>query len=1500
MTPLMKLGFRRPLENSDLWELRPEDKTGVLVGKFRKHWDAECARAKAARESSRATGAGAASPKPHKKKKHANGNNHTNEKEKAPPGHTPNLLKALVRTFGRRFFLGGTCLKVFNDASQFVSPVIMKQLIMFVRSQQTETPAPLWHGYGLAAVMYVAMLLGAACENQYFQNVMTVGLHIRGVLISSVFDHAMILSQRGRKGRSPGKMVNLVSNDAENLQRTCQNMNTAWSAPLRIIVAMVLLYNELSWAALVGFSLLAFSIPVQREFVKRQGKLYRKTAGLTDKRLKHSNEAVMSMNVIKMYAWQDSMRGRIGMARDEELKVLTSAKLLGAWNTVMITAVPILVTIVSFSCYATAIGNLTAEKAFTSMALFGVLRYPLIQLPSIITQLVSASVSLGRLCDFLTADTVTADSLRSREASRNSSGGKADDGAVATQEGGAAPIISIDKDAAFAWDIDSEDADMHDVPLSVSQGQLVTVVGRTGSGKSSLLSVMLGELACVSPSKHGDSANIQGSVAYVPQESWVFNATLRDNILFGTPYDEERYNKAVSVAQMTSDLAQLADGDHTEIGEKGVNLSGGQRQRVAIARAVYADADVYLFDDPLSALDAKVARKVYDECICGHLRGKTIVLVTNRVEFVGGSDTVVLMDEGAISASGTFSWMRENSSAFAHMMQGIGDVSEAEAAAGGGEDGGEKKEADESASDTPADGAGTNKKTKDQDEASKDKSGNGALIKKEHRATGSVSLAVVAAYGRAMGGISILITVVLLYVLTEGVKIGSTYWVKFWASDQFNLMDKTPPVSVFNSTTNETVIVAAGSISTNTAYLSTYVGGYAGFSLMAVVLTLCSAYVQTFASLRAARSLHSSMIASLLRAPMSFFHATPLGRIMNRFSKDQNDIDKTMEFAVGLLIRGFVQLTGAFVVIGLATPYTLLAFVPVLFGFVYVQRYFQRSSRELKRMDSVSRSPVYAHFSECLNGLSSIRAYGRLPLMGSMNRIRLDNHLRMNLASFSANRWLGMRMELLGGLLIFASAIFIVVGAKQLEPESVGLQLSYAIQITGLLNLVVRISSLAENSFNSVERVLEYASTPPERADVSTPEKQTQLAAAKWPSEGAISFQDVVARYRADLEPVLNSLTFSIGKCEKVGIVGRTGAGKSSLFLTLFRIIERDSGKISIDGQDIETMGLNDLRHALAIIPQEPVLFSGTVRFNLDPFGEFDDAQLWFALERAHLKEYVKTHGVGKAGLDMQVGESGSNFSVGQRQLLCLARALLKDSKILVLDEATAAVDVETDNLIQSTIREAFANCTTLTIAHRLNTIIDSDRVLVLERGTKLEYDTPANLLDPSKGYSAFSSMVEETGPENAAHLRAMARGEAESTAGSAAGRTKKVEPASQKEQDVAARRRSLSGLAPVLKSFGATGAPGISGAVGGVMHTADHAVASLRDLVQAVGSGGAGEDILIRELNASGMDELGWLQRLRDMLVQLNVLIEGHIDDLVREQGGVLREASDLASRLN
>ena len=1253
LNPLMTLGHKRPLDREDVWMLPKTQSAKFLSNQFLTHW------------------------------------------EKETNADKPSLLRALRRTYLKDFLIAG-CFKLFNDAAQFVGPIFIGLFIQFIASQKSANPIDQSVGYLYAVCIFLGQLIGALAENQYFQRIMSTGLHVRSVLISSIFKTAMSLSAKGRHGRSAGKMVNLMSSDSEGLQQATQGLWNAWSAPVRIVVALVLLYGQLQWATFVGVVMLACSVPVQKSFIGKSMKIFRASAKTTDERLKYQNELFGNMNVVKMYAWEDSFEDRVQKVRTEELDLLWKGKMLQIWNSFFITAIPILVTVVTFAVYSIWIGEMDAEKAFTSIAYFAVLRYPLIQLPSVINMIANAQVMVKRLEDFLMADVLEETPFQALPEGKENT-----------------PAVSIHPKAEFAWNIDQTDSSLSKAGIDISPGQFVSIIGGTGQGKSTMLSAMLGELPCISG--HPDAARIYGSIAYVPQESWVFNATLRENILFGLPYDEVRYNKAVHVARMTRDLELMPAGDSTEIGEKGVNLSGGQRQRLSIARAVYADADVYLFDDPLSALDAKVAREVFDMCIRGHLKSKTIILVTNRVEFISSSDAIILMSEQQIGAKGTYKELLESSSDFRSMMQNIGDANEIDA--------------NDVEAETNADGEeNSNGETKKASEQKKNEAV-AKLIKKETRRKGNVSWDTINAYISAVGGKCVVFSLLFSYLLAEIFRLVSSYWLKFWSSDEFGL----------NGTTS---------------YLSVYLGLFAFFSFCQTLVALVTQYGMSVAGMKGSKVMHTNMVSSLLRAPMSFFHANPHGRIINRFTKDISDIDKYMIMFTSLVLRSVVQLSGTLVIIGMQTPYTLLTFVPVMCVFFFVQRYFQETSRELKRLDATTRSPIYAHFSECLHGIANIRAYKRAKEVNNSLGLKLNSHLRMNLAQFSANRWLSVRLEFLGGSLVFFSCLFVVVGYQQIDASAAGMQLSFALQITSLLNMLVRLTSLAENSFNAVERIKEYSDVEQERpkADVND-----NLLEGKWPQEGKIEYREVVARYRTDLPPVLKGLSFDIKPMEKVGLVGRTGAGKSSLFLTLFRIVERDdgAGSISIDGVDISSVGLKLLRDSISIIPQEPVLFVGTARFNLDPFDKYSDAEVWRALENAHMKKCIMDSGM---GLDMIVEENGSNFSVGQRQLICLARALLKNSKILVLDEATAAVDVETDHLIQATIRKSFSHCSTLTIAHRLDTIIDSDRVLVLDNGKALEFDTPKELLTNPK-YSEFAGMVKETGAETEKYLRSVAMG---------------------------------------------------------------------------------------------------------------------------------------------
>ncbi|CAI5495011.1 unnamed protein product [Closterium sp. Naga37s-1] len=1428
MTPLMATGYRRPLEDSDVWRLNDGDRTATVYGRFECAWREEKGRPK------------------------------------------PWLLRALHSCFGRRFWWGGF-FKIGNDASQFVGPLMLSRLLSAMQSGE-----PAWHGYIYASIIFLGLVGGVICEAQYFQNVMRVGFQLRQAMVAAVFSKSLRLSHSGRQGFSTGRITNMMTNDAESLQMVCQQLHGLWSAPMRILVCIFLLYQQLGVASLLGLLMLLLMIPAQAVIVNRVQKLVKASLQRSDKRVALMSEVLAAMDVVKSYTWEESFQGKVARVRSDEMGQISKAQYIMAINFLLMSVVPVLVTVVSFGCYSLLGHQLTAAKAFTSISLFAVLRFPLYMFPNLITQVVNVNVSLTRLQEMLLADETDIDAP--------------------------APPIDPTKPAVEVWHAGWSGR------YRAGQGATGTVVCGcqsrarqvvAGQGKSSLVSALLGEMPMVA----GDSPPIiRGRVAYVSQVSWIFNATVRENILFGLPYERQRYERAVRVSALERDLQLLPGGDLTEIGERGVNVSGGQKQRISIARAVYSDADVFFFDDPLSALDAHVAKQVYDTCVRTELAGRTRIMVTNQLHFLPAVDWVVMVEGGRIAEQGPYAQLKASAPKFQRLLEKAGALEEhgeeevggeggetaGDAGSGGDETSAEAAAAAATAGSSSSGGGNDSAAAANGDSSSSngvgEKSGSGkgekggaaggtTLVQTEDKAQGVVSAAVVWRYVKAMGGSTVLTVLISLYVLVEAARVLASVWISVWTgsvsqegegghgslyfvagyslislgqvlltfANQYFLVSSGQARGVLAVLISLYVLVEAARVLAS-VWISVWTGsvspgggggqgslyfvvGYSLISLGQVLLTFANQYFlvsafgvllpesglssarchagghsprfestqnsilvpshifllsplpgafQVFSSQRAARRLHDAMLAAILRAPMSFFHTNPVGRLINRFTKDTSDIDKNLAQYTSLCLGGIFQLLSTFALIGVLNTVALWAIVPLLLLFYIVYLYFQNTAREVKRWDSVTRSPVYSQFAEALNGLATIRAYRAAARMAGMNGRAVDRNTRFTLVSMSANRWLAIRLEFLGGLMIFATAVFAVMDVQRAGDQAalapvMGLILSYALQITAMMTMVLRLLSVAENSFNAVERVGSYADIPAE-APAIIPSHRPPPG---WPQQGEVLFEDVVMRYRPDLPPVLRGLSALVQGGEKVGVVGRTGAGKSSLFNSLFRLAEIESGRICIDGQDLKLFGVTDVRRALMIIPQTPVLFTGTLRFNLDPFSERSDGEVWEALGRAHLREVVSRMPL---GLDTEVAEGGENFSVGQRQLISLARALLKESRILVLDEATAAVDVGTDALIQRTVREEFKGRTMLTIAHRLNTIMDSDRILVMDAGMALEYDTPANLVLNEN--SIFAAMVRSTGPQTAKYLRSVALGEvalADELAGRAAAQEKQM-----------------------------------------------------------------------------------------------------------------------------
>ncbi|EYU19138.1 hypothetical protein MIMGU_mgv1a0001471mg, partial [Erythranthe guttata] len=1112
MNPIMQLGYKRPLTEKDVWKLDTWDQTETLndsyvhkyINKFQRSWADEIRRPK------------------------------------------PWLLRALNRSLGGRFWWGGFW-KIGNDASQFIGPLVLSQLL---QSMQRGDPASI--GYIYAFSIFLGVVFGVLCEAQYFQNVMRVGYRLRSTLVAAVFRKSLRLTHESRKKFASGKVTNLMTTDAEALQQVCQSLHALWSAPFRIIIALVLLYQQLGVASLLGALLLVLLFPIQTFTISKMQKLTKEGLLCTDKRIGLMNEILAAMDTVKCYAWEDSFQTKVQGVRNEELSWYRKAQLLGALNTFMLNSIPVVVIVISFGVFTLLGGDLTPAKAFTSLSLFAVLRFPLFMLPNIITQIVNANVSLKRLEELLSAE--------ERILLPN----------PPIEPG--LPAITI-RNGYFSWEAQSERPTLSNINLDIPIGSLVAVVGSTGEGKTSLVSAMLGELPAVADA----TVVIRGDVAYVPQVSWIFNATVRDNILFGSPFEPAKYEKSIDVTSLQHDLDQLQGGDLTEIGERGVNISGGQKQRVSLARAVYSNSDVYIFDDPLSALDAHVGRQVFEKCIKGELRGKTRVLVTNQLHFLSQVDRILLVHEGTVKEEGTFEELSNNGILFQKLMENAGKMEE-------------YVEENEEVS-------------KDANQKQSKKPGKSMLIKQEERETGVVSWNVLMRYKNALGGTWVVMILFMCYITTEVLRVSSSTWLSYW-TDQSSSSDIHGPI-FYNSV-------------------------YSLLSFGQVMVTLTNSFWMITSSLYAARRLHIAMLNSILKAPMVFFHTNPLGRIINRFAKDLGDIDRNLAPFGNMFLGQVSQLISTFVLIGIVSTMSLWAIMPLLVLFYVSYLYYQSTAREVKRLDSISRSPVYAQFGEALNGLSTIRAYRAYDRMSVINGKSMDNNIRFTLVNMSGNRWLGIRLETVGGLMIWFTATFAVVQNGRAENQqafasTMGLLLSYALNITSLLTAVLRLASLAENSFNAVERVGTYIDLPCEGPGVI----ENNRPLPGWPSAGSIRFEDVVLRYRPELPPVLHGISFTISPSDKVGIVGRTGAGKSSMLNALFRIVELERGRVLIDDCDISKFGLTDLRKVLGIIPQSPVLFSGSVRFNLDPFNEHNDADLWEALERAHLKDVIRRNSLG-------------------------------------------------------------------------------------------------------------------------------------------------------------------------------------------------------------------------------------------------------------------------------
>ncbi len=1159
-----------------------------------------------------------------------------------PTDTTTKFLFALMRAIPREVGLMALVLLIVGLAG-LASPVLVGKLISHVA---LGADASLVTGIALAlGLAFVTVVEGVGLQNFFY---VAIGANqiVANALNTLIYRHSLRMTRAARLKTPLGDAVNHLGTDSDSVAEFPWIVVEATWAALMILAVTGLLFHYLGLAALSGVAVLVVMSPLTKRLAKRFTKLDDEIMKHRDERVSQISQMLAGIRIVKFFAWQDEILGEIEKVRGKEIEARRRLMKTDAGSLLIYVGANTFVCLAAFGTRLWMGGQLDAATVFPCLSLFAMLEHPFGNITRYISESVNARVSAGRILTYLKLPTLPLDERPVAPA------------------GGAIGLELADVTARFD---DAERDVLTNVRVSIPAGSSVAIVGPVGSGKTSMLLAALGELP-ITGGRVGFPGLPEGMAprtAFVPQEAFVRNGTLRDNLLFGEP--DLGLDAVVFATALEPDLARLPAGIKTEIGEHGVNLSGGQKQRVALARAAMARPGLILLDDPLSAVDHATETHLVDHLLFGVWKGSTRVVVTHRLEHLDRFDQVVFLENGAIVASGRYQELVAQEPRFAQF------VAEHGATRGAGE--ALKDDGVAAASEAAPTG------------------GEARITSEEDRERGAVKAHIYWEYIKALGGRSRqsrLTMLPLLFVATVALTvlpILQNTWLAQWTE------------RVTTATQAE-------------GWRNLYIFGALGLAALAV--QGLQKLIWNLRAVAAGRHLHDDALRAVMGAPIRFFDSTPVGRVLNRFSRDVDAVERNLPWSFEHTVRATFVTAGATAVLVGALPITIVAIVPVIFLFIRLQRRYRVCAREAQRIFSVSRSPRFAHFKETLSGLAVIRgahkgAYFTEGFYAVTAASQRDFHGLVLL-----NRWFSVRVPMIGAAVSIATATGVVLASQQgaLPAGLAGLVLIYSLRFWESLNWGVRSFADAESKMTSVERLKNYGQIPQE-PDIRT-SVPSVTADEVWPTAGTITFDGVVARYAEHLPDVLKGVTFTIPGGSKAGLVGRTGSGKSTIFQALFRVMEIREGTIRIDGRDIAGVPLKRLRRAVAIIPQDPTLFRGKLRENLDRFGQHDDASLWQALERAHLKEFIA--GLPN-GLDADVKENGHNFSQGQRQLLCLARALLVDAKIIVMDEATASVDVETDALIQTTIRHACVDKTVLVIAHRLGTVEDADLVVDLEGG---------------------------------------------------------------------------------------------------------------------------------------------------------------------------------------
>ncbi|XP_055279249.1 ATP-binding cassette sub-family C member 8 [Moschus berezovskii] len=1296
----------------------------------------------------------------------------------------PAIWQALCCAFGRRLVLSST-FRILADLLGFAGPLCIFGIVdhlgkengvfqpktqflgvYFVSSQEF-----LANAYVLAVLLFLALLLQRTFLQASYYVAIETGINLRGAIQTKIYNKIMHLSTSNLSmgEMTAGQICNLVAIDTNQLMWfffLCPNL---WAMPVQIIVGVILLYYILGISALIGAAVIIVLAPVQYFVATKLSQAQRSTLEYSNERLKQTNEMLRGIKLLKLYAWENIFRTRVEMTRKKEMTSLRAFAICTSISIFMNTAIPIAAVLITFVGHVSFFreADFSPSVAFASLSLFHILVTPLFLLSSVVRSTVKALVSVQKLSEFLSSAEIREEQCAPREPAPQGQASKyqavplkvvnrkrparEDCRGLTNPLQSLAPGTDGDADNCcvqiiggfFTWTPDGIPT-LSNITIRIPRGQLTMIVGQVGCGKSSLLLATLGEMQKISgavfwnsslpdsetgedPSPERETvadADVRkrGPVAYASQKPWLLNATVEENITFESAFNKQRYKMVIEACSLQPDIDILPHGDQTQIGERGINLSGGQRQRISVARALYQHTNVVFLDDPFSALDVHLSDHLMQAGILELLRDdkRTVVLVTHKLQYLPHADWIIAMKDGTIQREGTLKdFQRSECQLFEHWKT-LMNRQDQEL---------EKETVLERKATEPPQGLPRAMSSRDgllQDEEEEEEE---AAESEEDDSLSSVLHQRAKIPWRACAkylssaGVLLLSLLVFSQLLKHMVLVAIDYWLAKWTDSALTLSPMARNCSL--SQAQECSLNQTGYAMVFTVLCS-----------LGIVLCLVTSVTVEWTGLKVAKRLHRSLLNQIILAPMRFFETTPLGSILNRFSSDCNTIDQHIPSTLECLSRSTLLCVSALAVISYVTPVFLVALLPLAVVCYFIQKYFRVASRDLQQLDDTTQLPLLSHFAETVEGLTTIRAFRYEARFQQKLLEYTDSNNIASLFLTAANRWLEVRMEYIGACVVLIAAVTSISNSlhKELSAGLVGLGLTYALMVSNYLNWMVRNLADMELQLGAVKRIHGLLKTEAERYEgLLAP----SLIPKNWPDQGKIQIQNLSVRYDSSLKPVLKHVNALISPGQKIGICGRTGSGKSSFSLAFFRMVDMFEGRIVIDGIDIAKLPLHTLRSRLSIILQDPVLFSGTIRFNLDPERKCSDNTLWEALEIAQLKLVVKAL---PGGLDAIITEGGENFSQGQRQLFCLARAFVRKTSIFIMDEATASIDMATENILQKVVMTAFADRTVVTIAHRVHTILSADLVIVLKRGAILEFDKPEKLL--SRKDSVFASFV--------------------------------------------------------------------------------------------------------------------------------------------------------------